>query len=174
MRTMRLWHIAIACTSIVLVALMLLNATGTPLVGSLATLSAYLVTWFAIGKRAWWSSRYSLALTVAIILIVGIGSAFTPVFASLLSFANPLFWSIALSLKRAIVANVALILAAAGGVVISVGNNQTAIVQVATFALLALVFSAALGLWFSLSVTVSRGCRTMIRLPLHIPVHSEG
>lgn len=146
MENPRWWHVAVTVMSVVLT--IMVSATDIPLdrkVGSLAALAVFTVGWFAIGRRAFDSVATAYALSVVIVVSIGVAVSFFPLMAILQCVGYPLLWVIANRLRAAIIANVAL--SASGGIGFWVATGDLA--QTAITAGLSLAFSLALGLWIT-------------------------
>lgn len=151
MENSRWWHVAIAVVAVVLSGMLLLVADITPprVLGGLAALACFTVSWYAFGWRSWRSRGAALAFTVVTVVASGAAASFYPAMAIIQCVAFPIIWVIASGLRAALVANVALALSVGCGLALGQGLTGPALTQAAFTAALSLAFSLALGLWIT-------------------------
>lgn len=152
MDNLRWWHIAIGSVAVVLTGMIF--GSGIPLpdrVGAQAALTAFVVCWFTFGRLSWRNVRVGVLFTIAIIVTAGTATAFFEPMAILQAVAYPLVWTIAVSTRRALVANVSLATAVGIGMFLSSGS----LAQAAITAAFSLAGSLAIGLWITQIETVS-------------------
>jgi signal transduction histidine kinase len=144
------WHVAVVGTALVLTVLMLLEHAPTArVIGAVCSLLVLVAAWFAFGRFGRENARSSLALTATVIVASGVGVAFFPTVAIVQTIAFPLVWFYCGGLRRAIVANVLLVLSISAGFVVYGGVGRANLEQTAITEAISLGLSLALGLWFS-------------------------
>jgi signal transduction histidine kinase len=144
------WHVAIVGTVVVLAVLMLLEQAPTArFVGATSAMIVLLIGWFVFGRFGRESARPSVALTVVVIVTAGVGVAFFPTVAIVQTIAFPLVWFYCGPLRRAIAANILLVLAVSTGFLVYGGVGQANLEQTAITEAISLGLSLALGLWFN-------------------------
>jgi signal transduction histidine kinase len=144
------WHVAVVGTVVVLTVLMLLEQAPTGrLIGATCSMLVLLVGWFAFGRFGRGNVRSSTALSAFVIVASGVGVAFFPTVAIAQTIAFPLVWFYCAGLRRAIIANVLLVLSISAGFIVYGGVGQANLEQTAITEAISLGLSLALGLWFS-------------------------
>lgn len=146
------WNVAIVTIAAVLSLMLLLIPEQLPLASMLAaqaTLGAFVLNWFTLGRLAWRHPGAAAAFLTIMIVLTGIAIALYPSMATLQCVAYPLIWVIINGTRRALAVNVALAITVALAFSLRFGFTPDAIVQAAFIAALSLGFSIALGLWIS-------------------------
>ncbi|MGX5681002.1 sensor histidine kinase [Schumannella luteola] len=146
MENPRWWHIAIAATAVVLIAMVL--AADLPVwreVGAIAALAAFVAGWYSIGRLGFQNPGAALVFTAIIIVTTGVAVGFHPFMAILQCIAYPLVWVLSTRTRNAVIGNVALSVA----VGIGYWASTRSLPETALTAGLSLAFSLALGLWIT-------------------------
>lgn len=146
MESTRWWHVAVLGTAALLSALVIWGAHSTSGIGGgLAALAVFVIGWFTIGRHAIHSPTAATAFIVITIISAGVGSAFSPSFATIQTIAYPLIWVMSRRVTDAVLANIALATVVGVGTYISAGS----LVQALGIQGVSLAFSLALGLWIT-------------------------
>lgn len=146
MESNRWWHVAVSGTAALLAALVVWGSSSTTeLVGGLGALVVFVVGWFTIGRHGGSNPKAATAFVVITIVAAGVGTAFSPSFATIQTIAYPIIWVMSRRLTDAVLANIALATVVGVGSFISTGS----LVQALGIQGISLVFSVALGLWIS-------------------------
>ena len=160
----RAWHLAVAAMTVMLVGIVLLTGetTASRLLG-LGAVALFLGGWLALWRRACDGNGPALVLSAVIIVAALVGTAAAPSFATFQCLAFPLLWTLAKSLRHALVANVVAALAVGLGFVVSLGTSTDALLSTAATVGVSLAFSIALGLWITQIVTGSEERQALIQ-----------
>ena len=150
MLSTRWWDLAAIVVASVIVVLTLIEPPyGPDEFGAWAATGAFLVVYFAYGRRFIDGApvRHHLVAALLFAAVLAVGTAFEPAFAILQAFLYPFVWMTAPNVRSALVANIAL------GVAIVVGYaarfGPAGILTGVGIAVLSVGFSIALGLWIS-------------------------
>ena len=144
MKSLRWWHAAVVAITVILAAILLLGASyAGSTIGGFGALAAFVLAWFALGPRALRIPGTGGALAVVLILISGVGTAFSPNFATIQCVIFPLLWSVLASRTRGILATLALAVTVGVGLYLATGDIAQAVAVEAVSAALSL----SLGLW---------------------------
>ncbi len=149
MTSMRSWDAAVLGTA-VLLAVLLLVLTNVPWrIGvGLAGIAVLVVAWIALGRRGSEASTVTPFL-VAVVVAAGLVVSAYPTLAIIQVIAYPLAWSFSATMRRAVVANIAIALAVGVGFLVSLGTGTANLVQTGFTVALSLGFSLAMGFWIS-------------------------
>ncbi|MET0726597.1 MAG: sensor histidine kinase [Leifsonia sp.] len=150
MQNRRWWDVAAVAVAIVVVVLAAIAPSeGSPGWGAWAATAAFLAVYFGYGRwRITAPPSVHDAVVIALFaVILAVGVAFDPSFAVLQTFIYPYVWSIAPTLRSAIVAN--LVIGSAIVVGYTVHYGMDGLVSGIAIAALSVVFSLALGLWIT-------------------------
>ena len=144
----RWWTLAIVTAAAVTAALAI---PGSPFdvraIGGLVTLLAFIVAWLTIGIRA--ERGRALGFIIVLIVLSGVGTALNPWVANMQAVVIPLIWTLSASVRRAVVGNIALVLAISLGLWFSNGRSWGALAQASIIESISFAFSLALGFWIS-------------------------
>lgn len=151
MRGSRLWDLAFGGALVVLavIAAFSWGPFDFSRWGVWATLAALALCYFVFGRLSVHEDRFTAAFIVVLVVGAGILAVFQPTQATFQAIALPVLWCIGGSLYRTIVLNVLLVTSVAIGTTFSLGSGADAMLQAAITAALSLIFSLALGLWFT-------------------------
>jgi signal transduction histidine kinase len=146
---MRWWDAAVLGTA-VLLAVLLLVLTDVPWrIGvGLAGIGLLVVAWIALGRRGTEAATVT-PFIIAVVVASGLVVSAYPTLAIVQVIAYPLAWSFSATMRRAVVANVAIAFAVGAGFIVSLGTGTANLVQTAFTVALSLVFSLAMGFWIS-------------------------
>jgi signal transduction histidine kinase len=149
MTTMRWWDAAVLGTA-ALLAILLLVLTDVPwrLGVGFAGIAVLVVAWIALGRRGSDAATVT-PFIVVVVLTSGLVVAAYPTLAIIQVIAYPIAWSFSATLRRAVVANIAIALAVGVGFLVSLGTGTANLVQTAFTVALSLIFSLAMGFWIS-------------------------
>ncbi len=150
MLSARWWDLAAIVAASVIVVLTLIDPPYGPTEwGAWAAAGAFLIVYFAGGRRLLPVGELRPYLVVAILFgaVLAIGTAFEPAFAIVQAFIYPFVWTTAPSTRSAITAN--LIVAAAIVVGYTARSGPMGLLTGTGVAVLTVGFSIALGLWIT-------------------------
>ena len=150
MLTARWWDLAAIVVASVIVVLSLIDPPyGTDEVGAWAAAGAFLVVYFAYGRRYVHGAtvQHHLVITLLFAAVLAVGTAFEPAFAILQAFLYPFVWTTAPNLRSALVANIAIAVAIVVGYTARMGPAGT--LTGVGIAVLSVGGSIALGLWIT-------------------------
>lgn len=149
MTSMRWWDAAVLGTA-VLLAILLLVLTDVPWrIGvGLSGIGVLVVAWIALGRRGTEAATVT-PFIVAVIVAAGLVVSAYPTLAIIQVIAYPIAWSFSATMRRAVVANIAIALAVGVGFLISLGTGTANLVQTGFTVALSLIFSLAMGFWIS-------------------------
>ncbi|MBA4248776.1 MAG: sensor histidine kinase [Microbacterium sp.] len=149
MTSMRWWDAAVLGTA-VLLAVLLLVLTDMPWrVGvGLGGIGVLVVAWIALGRRGPDAATVT-PFIVAVVVSAGLVVSAYPTLAIIQVIAYPIAWSFSATMRRAVVANVAIALAVGVGFLVSLGTGTANLVQTGFTVALSLIFSLAMGFWIS-------------------------
>ena len=146
----RWWHLAVVGVVTIMVVIFLLSGPdGEPLLAGLAGCALYVAGWFGFGWRGLTQPRVGLVFTVFAILLTGALASVHPSFATMQSLTFPLVWTVAATVRAAIVANIGVALAVGVGLAAGDGFSERGIGEAAVICGLSLIFSLAMGLWIT-------------------------
>ena len=146
MQSNRWWHVAVLGIAVVLSALVVFSGDTTlEIVGGLATIAVFVAGWLLVGRRGVRSPRAATAFIVITIVCAGVGTAFSPSFATIQTIAYPIIWSLSKRITDAVLASIALATVVGVGNYLSTGSLPQALIIQG----ISLAFSVALGLWIS-------------------------
>ncbi|MDF2443133.1 MAG: hypothetical protein JWR01_1336 [Subtercola sp.] len=156
------WHLAVGVTILTLALVVLTDAAESPggAVGAWCCLAVLAVGYAGFGwrsldnrtDRAFATSRRALLFPVLAIACTVVGTAFDPSMATLQAITFPVIWFAVEPTRRAILLNVLLAVGVALGFLVSTGTTPAAIGQAVAVEAVSLVFSLALGIWFSFAL----------------------
>ena len=106
------------------------------------------VAWIALGRRGTEAATVT-PFIVVVVLTSGLVVAAYPTLAIIQVIAYPIAWSFSATMRRAVVANIAIALAVGVGFLVSLGTGTANLVQTAFTVALSLIFSLAMGFWIS-------------------------
>ena len=158
MLSTRWWDLAAIVVASVIVVLTLIEPPyGADEFGAWAATGAFLVVYFAYGRRFIDGAPMQHHLVIAFLFaaILAVGTAFEPAFAILQAFLFPFVWTTAPNLRSALVANIAIAVAIVVGYTARLG--PAGILTGVGIAVLSVGFSIALGLWITRIAAVRRG-----------------
>ena len=150
MLTARWWDLAAIVVASVIVVLTLIDPPyGADEVGAWAAAGAFLVVYFAYGRRHVDGATVQHHLVIALLFaaVLAVGTAFEPAFAILQAFLYPFVWTTAPNLRSALVANIAIAVAIVVGYTARLG--PAGILTGVGIAVLSVGGSIALGLWIT-------------------------
>jgi len=150
MLSTRWWDLAAIVVASVIVVLTLIEPPyGPDEFGAWAATGAFLVVYFAYGRRFIDGAPMQHHLVIAFLfaVILAVGTAFEPAFAILQAFLFPFVWTTAPNLRSALVANIAFAVAIVAGY--AARSGPAGILAGVGIAVLSVGFSIALGLWIS-------------------------
>lgn len=146
----RWWDVvAITVVAVIFVFTLVEPPPEAPEFAVWALLGAFLITYFAYlrGRLGHDDPAQHVVITVVLAIVLAVGTALEPSFATFQAFAYPFVWVTSPSTRRAVIASVALAAAVATGYTVHVGlEGLPAGVGMAT---LSLIFATALGLWIT-------------------------
>ena len=146
MANARWWHAAVVTVSVLVGVFASVGTYRDEWVApGIVGILLYLAVWFTLGVRAFERPRLSIVYAVFLVVISGVLASFDPNFATMQTVTYPLVWSTAVTLRRAIVANVAVSASVFLGLTASLGD----VAQAAVVAALSLGFSLAMGAWIT-------------------------
>ena len=133
-----------------LLAVLLLVLTNEPwrLVTGFVGIGLLVVAWIALGRRGAEAATVT-PFIVTVVVASGLVVSAYPTLAIIQVIAYPVAWSFSATIRRAVVANVAIALAVGVGFLVSLGTGTTNLVQTAFTVALSLGFSLAMGFWIS-------------------------
>ena len=146
------WNVAVVTLAVILSAMLIVLTEPLPLprmLAAQATLVAFVVAWFTLGRRSWRSQRATVTFITIMIALTGIGTFLYPSMATLQCVAFPLIWVISERIRGALIANFALATTVALAFMARFGFTLESTVSAVFVAALSLGFSIALGLWIS-------------------------
>lgn len=157
MKDMKWWDLAFGTAVVALGVIVGLSAepgaasarAATSSWGAWFTLAALAACYVTFGRRAFGNDRIALAFMVALIVGGGILTWFSPTMATFQALAMPLIWRLAVSIRQAIIVNLAFAISVAVGTMANGGWGRDAIAQAVIVGVLSMIFSIALGLWIS-------------------------
>ncbi|HEY8588852.1 MAG TPA: sensor histidine kinase [Naasia sp.] len=150
MESPKWWSVAVTATAVALTVVLAISDPPTwRLLGGIAALAAFVLAWFAIGRRGCTDRVPATVFVVLVILITGAAVAFWPTLAVLQVVSYPIAWVFSATTRQAIVANIGVALATAVGFVLSRGTSQGAITETIATVVLSFGFSMAMGAWIS-------------------------
>ncbi|HEV7951336.1 MAG TPA: sensor histidine kinase [Glaciihabitans sp.] len=157
MTTQRWWDIAVLAVSALLLILAATDdISASSRIGAMVCAVAFAATWLLLRGRAQSSPRASALMLVLLLVVCGVGTAFYPSFAFTQCVAFPIFWTtIAYTWPKwstrvtAVVATFPLAIAIGIGFLVANGTSTPELVSTSLTVGITLVFSLALGLWFS-------------------------
>ena len=150
MLSVRWWDLAAIVVASVTVVLTLIEPPyGADEFGAWAATGAFLVVYFAYGRRFIDGApvRHHLVAALLFAAVLAVGTAFEPAFAILQAFLYPFVWMTAPNVRSALVANIALAVAIVVGYAARLG--PVGILTGFGVAVLSFGFSMALGLWIT-------------------------
>lgn len=149
MTSMRWWDAAVLGTA-ALLAVLLLVLTDVPWrIGvGVSGIALLVVAWIALGRRGTEAATVT-PLIVAVVVASGLVVSAYPTLAIIQVIAYPIAWSFSATMRRAVVANIAIALAVGVGFLVSLGTGTANLVQTAFTVALSLIFSLAMGFWIS-------------------------
>jgi len=150
MLSVRWWDLAAIVVASVIVVLTLIEPPyGTDEFGAWAATGAFLVVYFAYGRRFIDGApiRHHLVAALLFAAILAVGTAFEPGFAILQAFLYPFVWTTAPNLRSALFANIAIAVAIVVGYTVRLG--PAGILTGVGIAVLSVGGSIALGLWIT-------------------------
>lgn len=143
------WDVAVLVAAVVLSVLVLANgAEGVELAGGLVANVAFVVVWFALGRRGD-ESRVALIASALVILVAGIATAITPSLATMQAIAFPVLWFLSRTTTRAVVSNVLLAVSVAIGFTVGLGLTTAVVLQAVVVEVISLAGSLAIGFWIT-------------------------
>ncbi|GMA29246.1 hypothetical protein GCM10025874_24990 [Arenivirga flava] len=146
----RWWHVAVIGLSALMTAVLLPSAFSTAhLAVGLSGIALLLTAWLVGYRRAFSDERRGVALVAATVVASGLITAGYPGLAVVQSIALPLAWSLVDGVRKALIANVAVVAAVTIGYAASLGWRAETFTQIAIVQGLSLTFSIAFGLWIS-------------------------
>ncbi|QWT24300.1 sensor histidine kinase [Subtercola sp. PAMC28395] len=156
------WHIAVGVTLVAMAAVAATDFAESPTsaIGAWVCLGVLAVGYVLFGWRGFIvdydechrTSLRALAFPVLAIVCTSVGVGFNPSLATLQAIAFPIIWFTVDPLRRAIILNVVLAAGVTIGFLFSTGTSARAIAQAITIEAISLLFSLALGLWFSFAL----------------------
>lgn len=150
MLSVRWWDLAAIVVASVIVVLTLIDPPYGPSEwGAWAAAAAFLIVYFAGGRRLIPVGQLRPYLVVAVLLaaVLAVGTSFEPAFAILQAFVYPFVWTTAPSTRSAIIANVLVAVAIVVGY--AARSGPAGILTGLGVAVLSVGFSIALGLWIT-------------------------
>ncbi|RFA08257.1 hypothetical protein B7R54_02715 [Subtercola boreus] len=156
------WHLAVGVTVLALALIVLAGAPESPgdAVGAWSCLAVLAIGYAAFGwrsldvrtGRATATSRAALVFPLLAIACTAVGTAFDPSMATLQAITFPVIWFSVDPTRRAIGLNIVLAVGVALGFLVSTGTSPEAVGQAVGVEAISLVFSLALGIWFSFAL----------------------
>jgi signal transduction histidine kinase len=157
----RWWHLAVVGVSVVLVLLTSLDGFRREwALAGVAAIALYLLVWFTIGVRSFEKPRLSIVYAVFLIVISGVLAGLDPNFATMQTITYPLLWTIAVSLRIAVISNVATSVSVFFGLLASLGAER--LPEAAVIAALSLGFSLGMGAWISRIFSLSEQRQALV------------
>ncbi len=146
----RWWHVAVIGVCSLMAAVLLVQAfSAAHLVVGLSGIALLLAAWLVGFRTSFARERHGVALVAAVTVASGLATAGYPGLAIVQCIALPLAWSLVVTVRRAIVANIAVVAAVALGYAASLDWRTEALPQIAIVQGLSLAFTIAFGLWIS-------------------------
>jgi signal transduction histidine kinase len=150
MREARWWSIAVVATTAVFASLLaVMNPSGWQTMLGFVAVGVYVAFWFAVGTRVTEGSRGATVVVVVTILFTAAATLAAPLGAFVQAIAFPLLWTRLDTVRRAIVASVALALCVGVAMYVSGGTDLSALINAAVSESLSITFAIAFGLWIS-------------------------
>ena len=118
--------------------------------------------WLVAGRHAHEGDARAVAFSIVLVLVVGTLVSVNPILAIAQTFAYPLVWMLAKTVRIAVAFNVAIAAAVAVGFVISTGTSQSALISTGLTVVLSLTFSLALGFWITRIAHLSEERRRLL------------
>jgi signal transduction histidine kinase len=152
------WDIAVAATILIVATTVAIASDGPARWPAWIALALLGVTYYGFGRRLVGaadrdprprSMAPSIALQVALSLILAIGAAFQPNIVTAQVIVFPLLWVVSLTTKQAVLANIGAAAAITVGFIVGLGDGVEGIIQGLFVGGLSLGFSLALGLWIT-------------------------
>lgn len=157
------WDVAAIGAAVVLGALMVATVSEPWRIAlGLGAVALFLLAWLTLSRSAVEGNGPAIALTAALIVAAGVGTAADANFAIFQCIAFPLIWMLARGTREAIIANVVAALAVGIGFRLSISPEPEAVPSIALSVLLSLAFSIALGLWITRIATQSEKRQALI------------
>jgi signal transduction histidine kinase len=153
----RWWHLAVVGVSAVTGVVVTLTFPAPAALVTWAALAAFIVAWFAFGRRTFDGAPGWQVFAVLIVAVGFAGALASPAFATWQTVAFPLLWSITRTLRSAIVVNTAVAAAVGVGYAISTRSPLEALVVES----LSLAFSIVMGLWITRIARLSEQRRAL-------------
>ncbi|RFA16717.1 hypothetical protein B7R22_02335 [Subtercola boreus] len=156
------WHLAVGVTVLMLALIVLAGAAESPggAVGAWSCLAVLAIGYAAFGwrsldvrtDRASSTSRAALVFPLLAIACTAVGTAFDPSMATLQAITFPVIWFSIDPTRRAILLNIVLAVGVTLGFLVSTGTSAAAVGQAVAVEAISLVFSLALGIWFTFAL----------------------
>ena len=144
----RWWHVAVVAVSLLVGTVATIGTFRAEWVWpGILGLALYLAVWFVLGVRSFEHPRLSIVYAAFLIVISGVLASFDPNFATMQTITYPLLWSVAVSMRTAIITNVAAAVSVFAGLAVSLGSSD--LLNAAFIAIVSLTFSLAMGFWIS-------------------------
>jgi len=150
MQNTRWWDLAIVAGIAVCIGLLFANDASTErLVAGTAILAVFAVLWFAVGRRLVRDHRSNTAFIVALAILSGLATLAHPSLATIQTVVYPVVWLTSGTIRRGVIANIAVALSTGVGYTFSYGFTLPGLGEAAIVVALSLTFSLAMGLWIS-------------------------
>jgi len=144
----RWWHVAVVAVSLLVGTVATVGTFRAEWVWpGILGLALYLAVWFVLGVRSFEHPKLSIVYAAFLIVISGVLASFDPNFATMQTITYPLLWSVAVSMRTAIITNVAAAVSVFAGLAVSLGSSD--LLNAAFIAIVSLTFSLAMGFWIS-------------------------
>lgn len=150
MENSRWWHIAIAGSTVLMIAAMLAgDSSPARRTGAICTMIAFALGWALVGRHGWRDRRAALGFACFVVVVTLVGTSFVPTFAFIQMIAYPLVWTLAGRMRAALLFNLAVCSAVVSGFALSTLLEPREMAVNALVQLVSLGFSISFGLWIS-------------------------
>lgn len=150
MREMRLWHIGVVATTVVLSGIVFAAQGITPRsVLGFAVMAVFLAGWFSFGWRFSRDPRAAVVLLAMCLVLAPLAVWASPTYLTMQTILYPLIWSAIHSLRIAIVVNSIFAALLGIGFYFALGGGTFALWQALGIQAFSLAFSISLGLWIT-------------------------
>jgi signal transduction histidine kinase len=147
-RGLHWWHAAFVAVPAVTALVNIVSGDGSA-TWSTVFIAAITVSWFLFGRLSFAHRRTGIAFSALIVVLMTAAIAVGPNCGVLQSLIYPFVWSIATTLRQAVIANVIVAVCVAFGYLLWFGTSPEAVFTTLMIAVLSLLFSLAFGIWIS-------------------------
>ena len=150
MENSRWWHVAIAGSTVLIIAVMFaVDISPARRIAAVITALVFAFGWLLVGRHAWRDRRAAFGFACFVALVTLVGTSFVPTFAFIQMITYPLVWVLAGRIRVALLFNLAVCGAVLGGFALSTLFEPREMAVNALIQLVSLGFSISFGLWIS-------------------------